>query len=207
MPCNIGPTRKRYSISNDGSRAEAMAASSSWFPLGPGHTRAMVVLITVLCAPAVLANGGSLRLDREPLGPYVVSAWTEPAPPRTGRLDISVAVMKPETGAPVLDGEVRVRAQSVDSPGLPSIVVLGLGNGGNALLHHGEVALPRPGLWRLTILFGGPGGSGEADFALDVRQRAFWPWIIAVVAGLLFTAYLIGRQRRNGMPIARPRGT
>lgn len=176
-------------------------------PSALGLTRVVAVLVVLLCARAVLANGGSLRLDRAPLGPYVVSAWTEPAPPRVGSLDISVAVMQPGTGTPVLDGEIRVRAQAVHSPSLPSLVVLGLGKGGNALLHHGEVALPRPGLWRLTVILQGPGGSGETGFVLDVHERAFWPWIIAAGAGLLCGAYVIGRLRRNGMPTARSFGT
>ena len=61
--------------------------------------------------------------------------------------------MNPETGAPVLDGEVRIRAQSVGGSGQTAIVVLGLGDGGNGLLHHGEVVMPTAGLWRLTIVF------------------------------------------------------
>jgi len=49
---------------------------------------------------SVSPNGGTLRLGHVTAGPYHVSAWTQPQPPRVGRLDLSVAVMFPDSGAP-----------------------------------------------------------------------------------------------------------
>ena len=61
-----------------------------------------VALVLILLGSAnAEANGGALRLARAPLGPYVVSVWTQPDPPRVGTIDVSVAVMAPGTGEAV----------------------------------------------------------------------------------------------------------
>jgi hypothetical protein len=70
-----------------------------------------LVLIVAAAAPGhAFANGGTPRLNKTTAGPHLVSVWTAPDPPRVGRLDVSVAVMRPSTGEPALDAAARVSA-------------------------------------------------------------------------------------------------
>jgi hypothetical protein len=76
-------------------------------------------LVLALSGPARTAQahgGGVPQLTNAPAGPYRVSAWTQPDPPRAGTLHLSIAVSAPQPGAAeaeagdvVLDAAVRVR--------------------------------------------------------------------------------------------------
>jgi hypothetical protein len=127
-------------------------------------------LVSVVGLPSVAdANGGTLRLSRATAGPYLVSAWTRPDPPRVGRLDLSVAVMTPDSGQAVLGAEVRANAALTARQEVTTSTRLERGGGGNLLLYHGNVELPAAGAWRILIEADGPNGSGIAAFELDVR--------------------------------------
>ena len=54
-----------------------------------------------------------MQLNRAAAGPYTLSVWTQPSPPTAGLWQVDVAVMR-ETGIPVMDGVVRVRAEPVE---------------------------------------------------------------------------------------------
>jgi len=161
-------------------------------------------LVSVVGLPSVAnANGGTLRLSRVTAGPYLVSAWTRPDPPRVGRLDLSVAVMTPDSGQAVLGAEVRANAALTARREVTTSTQLERGGGGNLLLYHGNVELPAAGAWRVLIEAGGPDGSGIAAFELDVRPALpiAGPIAIGVVAlsagGALWWAWTRHRARPN----------
>ena len=54
-----------------------------------------------------------MQLNRAAAGPYALSVWTQPSPPRAGPWRVDVAVMR-EGGVAVGDAAVRVRAEPVD---------------------------------------------------------------------------------------------
>ena len=57
----------------------------------------LVALAIVVPASETGAHGGRVQLAKVPAGPYLVSVWTLPDPPRAGSLDVSLAVMEPRT--------------------------------------------------------------------------------------------------------------
>lgn len=114
------------------------------------------------------ADGGVLRLASARAGPYLVSAWTQPDPPKVGGwIDVSVAVMRPDTRAPVLDAEVPLSAQAGGAETIAR-VKLERGTAGNLLLYHGELEVPVSGQWRLTLAIQGSEGHGWTAFDLEV---------------------------------------
>jgi hypothetical protein len=115
------------------------------------------------------ANGGTLRLGRATSGPYLVSAWTRPEPPRVGRLDLSVAIMTPDTQRAVLDAEARASATLLTDPTTMTTTRLERGTGGIPLLYHGNLEVPAAGPYRVLIQSSGPAGSGEAAFEVDIQ--------------------------------------
>lgn len=160
-------------------------------------------LVSVVGLPSVAdANGGTLRLSRATAGPYLVSAWTRPDPPRVGRLDLSVAVMTPDSGQAVLGAEVRANAALTARQEVATSTRLERGGGGNLLLYHGNVELPAAGGWRVWIEAGGPDGSGITAFELDVQPPLpiAGPITIGVVALIAGGALWWARTRRRARP-------
>jgi hypothetical protein len=156
-------------------------------------------LLLLLASLDTEANGGRLRIAREPAGPYLVSAWTEPDPPRLGRLDVSVAVMRPPDGEPVLDAEVRLHYGPPGDRGASPPVTLHRGAGGNLLLHHGEVELTATGRSVLRVEVVGPAGQGAATFFIDTLPRQSLTWVLAVVGLLaIFVVVFVLFWRRSG---------
>ncbi len=151
-----------------------------------------------LLTGVVLANcgnargdGGTLRLC-EVAGPYRISAFTSPSPPRAGQLDVSVLVQDAATGAILPDVDVMVRVASAD----PSLadqshatrsIVATQHAAPNKLLRAAACQLPAAGEWRIEVLVHEPrlaNSTGETLAAFDVVAGeplpAWWdmaPWI------------------------------
>jgi len=164
--------------------------------------RALVAVSVVvsLAAPAPApGNGGTLRLARVPAGPYLVSVWTQPDPARVGQLDVSVAIMKPDSGEAVLDAMATAHARPPTSGGPTSAPrALERGGGGNRLLYHGLVDVPARGRWDISVRVQGPAGSGETSFAVDVRGGLppLWAFVIGAIA--LAAAVIAWGRRPRG---------
>lgn len=118
-------------------------------------------LSVMLWTESAWANGGTPRLAAASAGPYAVSVWTQPDPPRVGELDTSVAVMHPNTGAPAPDATVRVSAEPLESTGKSASTLARRGGGGNLLLHHATLTLPADGRWRVTVQVEGSKAGGR----------------------------------------------
>lgn len=154
----------------------------------------------MLWADSARANGGTPRLAAASAGPYAVSVWTQPDPPRVGELDTSVAVMHPDTGAPVLDVTVRVSAEPVEGAGKSASTLARRGEGGNLLLYHATLELSREGRWRVTVRAEGAKGKGSASFDLHVGPaRSSW-WLGATVAGALLLMVVAWHRMRRAAP-------
>jgi hypothetical protein len=138
------------------------------------------------------ANGGRLRLGRVEAGPYLVSVWTQPDPPRVGRLDVSVAVMQPPGGDPVLDANVMVSVVR-DGRG-PTPVPAPRGAGGNLLLHHAEIELATAGAWQVTVAVSGSRGAGAVEFPLTAQPPSPLLRVIAAVGVAALAGWLLWRR-------------
>ncbi|MGH7318332.1 MAG: hypothetical protein ACRELA_01685 [Candidatus Rokuibacteriota bacterium] len=152
-----------------------------------GRNVPAVVVVALLTAslPALAeANGGTRRLDHARAGPYLVSLWTQPSPPRVGTLDVSLTVMRSPSNEAVLDARARLRAESVER-GTTATTALSLGGGRNPGLYHGNLELPQAGAWRLTVWVEGPAGGGHADFELEVQPAKSLDSRLLLAAGLL----------------------
>jgi hypothetical protein len=147
--------------------------------------------------PAVAHGGGVIRIAAEPMGPYRLSVWTAPEPPRVGRVHVTVGLAEATSGAAVTDAVIRIEARGPT----PDATVRATATHEGALipeLYEADLLLPTPGAWRFTVAVE---GVGSADFDLVVREAApNWTWIglgglVVVLIG--WVALTSGRRRRR----------
>ncbi len=162
------------------------------------------IVISAFSVPmTALANGGTLRLAKVPAGPHLLSVWTQPDPPRAGRLDIGVAVMRPPEATAILDADVQIRAERIDGIAGAATSPATRGAGGNLLLYHAALELPAAGRWRVTVLAQSPLGNGHAAFDLAVEGPSPLPWILGVLAVATAVGWLLWRLKpRRGRAVA-----
>jgi hypothetical protein len=155
-------------------------------------------------------HGGGVQLRAAPAGPYRVSVWTQPIPPRPGPWQVDVAVMD-AAGAPVAGAVVHVRAAPRGSPGPPTEAEARREADPLGIRYRAELALGSAGAWDARVQVAGPRGTGTVAFPVDVAPAspAWWPLAAAGAAALAAAAWLVARGRRRApAPLpARPAGT
>ena len=164
------------------------------------------IAMTLVCSRA-LGDGGTLRLN-ETAGPYRVSVFTSPSPPRAGRVDVSVLVQDASTSAILPDATVNVSVSSFERPEVVRGYVATHEAATNKLLVAAECELPVAGEWRIDVdvesqradekpLADGRAAQSNATFTLEVGEPlpGWWdmtPWIgWPVVAIGLFGAHQV----------------
>lgn len=152
-------------------------------------------LLLLIVATPLFANGGTVRLSREPIGRYVVSVMSSPTPLRTGEVDISVLVQD--------------SAQDV-VPGVPVIVEAVPVNMRADTIRHGATRqqatnkfflaakfdLETPGDWEFRVHVG-EGEGGTARFQATVTRASLLdrPYLLAalILLPLVVGGWLLGR--------------
>lgn len=147
--------------------------------------------------PAEAGHGGVVQLNRVAAGPYTLSVWTQPSPPKAGPWRVDVVVMG-ESGVPVVDAVVRVRAESLD--GAARSVETDARRDADPLgvRYRASLTLGAAGPWRVSVSVTGPLGPGALTFPVDVEPGSggWWLWA-ALGAGLAaLAAVAIVRRRR-----------
>lgn len=140
---------------------------------------------------------GALQLSSVSAGPYNVTVWSWPEPPREGEVHISIAVVLAEDASPVLDAEVEVGAET-SSGDLVISVPATTEDSENKFLYEAVLEFPDKGMYDVTIAVR---GSSEAEVAFQIEvlpEKAFNPLLlIPIVIGVIgIGAWLIRRKRR-----------
>ncbi len=131
---------------------------------------AAALVLGLLMADGLLANGGTLRLANIEMGAYRVSVFTDPTPVRPDTLDVSVLVLRGEDGSLASDVSVRVRSDPVGFDAPTRELAATREAADDPRYHAAKFALETPGTWRITVAVEGPEGSGEEAFELRARE-------------------------------------
>lgn len=182
-----------------GSRAAPSSPGASGRPAAPVAIAAGLLL--AVTAP-LLANGGTVRISRQPVGPYLVSVMSSPTPLRTGEVDISVLIQDAQQevvpGVPVV-----VEATHLGDPPLTLTHPATRQQATNKFFIAAKFDVPHPGEWEFRVDVGGDDEGGTVSFRADVTEPSILdrPYLLAllILAPLLLGAWLLGR-RESGDP-------
>ncbi len=164
------------------------------------------LLLLTLAVPVVQAHGGGTpKLVTAPSGPYLLSAWTYPDPPRAERLlHVTVAVLEMKddasAGPPVLDATVDIELVAQDGSGTVVQRPATSEAAANKLFYELDVEMPHEGPWEVRIAVNGPEGSGENAFDVEARPPSNINWTligalgVVVVAGGYIATTMRGRK-------------
>jgi methionine-rich copper-binding protein CopC len=162
------------------------------------------VVLICLTAPgpggrrAWAGHGGVVQLNRASAGPYTLSVWTQPAPPTAGPWQVDVAVMR-ETGLPVTDAVVRVRAEPLSGTAPPVETDARRDADPLGVRYRASLTLGSAGPWRVSVSVAGPAGPGALTFPVDVEpaSRGGWLGVALGITGLAtLGAVIVARRRR-----------
>jgi hypothetical protein len=150
----------------------------------------------------VRANGGTNRLNRQPAGPYAVSAFTSPSPLPVGVADVSFSIEWADSGLLEPDARIIVAAQPVGHSGTAGVFEATHDQASDPNFYTANVPLETAGRWRLDVQVIGLRGEGAVAFEVDVGESSTTDRLIrgvAVVAAIWIAAGAwIIRARRRG---------
>lgn len=124
--------------------------------------------LLLLAAVSLLrADGGAVLLHQE-AGPWIVTVFLSPAPPRAGSLDLSVLLQRTGSTDPVLDAPVQLRLTHGDSAILAPATHA---RAQNKMLYAATVPLDEPGDWRYSVTIGSqPSVTVSGSMAVAPRE-------------------------------------
>lgn len=167
---------------------------------------ALAVLLLGIAVPALLANGGTVRIASEPAGRYFVSVFSSPTPLRTGEVDISVLVQD--------SSEAVVETVPVVVEATPRAVEVGEGEREPAPIRHGatreqatnklfkaaKFEIGTPGEWEFRIHVGEEeGGAVSFRAALTRPSLLDRPYLLAllILLPLALVGWLMSRKEEE----------
>jgi hypothetical protein len=134
------------------------------------------------------ADGGFVLLHQTD-GPFVITVFAAPNPPRVGPVDISVLAQDRGDGRAALDGEVVVRLRR--EGGMTVVGQATREAARNKLLYSALMNLPEAGKWELEVTIkqgksaaralGQMSVAGPRPFLLSYWRSLSLPWVIVTL--------------------------
>ncbi|MEZ4705739.1 MAG: hypothetical protein R3A44_00955 [Caldilineaceae bacterium] len=139
-------------------------------------------------------GGGQPHLYQVSAGPYQLTVWLSPEPPRAEALQIAVEADVANAAATGLD--VQIEMHRLGQPGQPIHAPAIEKSGFFLNYYQSNVILPVDGLWDISITVTGVAGAGTVQFLMDVlpARAAPWElifWSILAVGALLWAVWVM----------------
>lgn len=161
----------------------------------------LAVVVVLLSAAAARGDGGTLRVS-EVVGPYRVTAFTAPVPPRVGPIDVSVLIQRADAGAFVLDLPAAVELSRFDGTGFAMTRPASDESAANRLFRSAIFRVPSAGRWKANIVVG---DGQRVGFEFEVYEAqpgwlSLLPWIgwpVLAILGYGAHLRLVRRRKMN----------
>lgn len=157
-----------------------------------GAAAAVLLLAGVLfLAPPLEANGGTVRISRAPVGPYLVTVYSSPTPLRTGEVDVSVLVQDSaqQVRAPVVVVDARPLSLVEGATAEPIRRTATRAEATNKLFQAAKFDVEASGEWAFRITVA---DAGELSFRTTVSKSTLLdrPYLLALL--LLLPLAVVG---------------
>lgn len=173
---------------------------------------AFLALLVALAsrADSARAHGGGFQLNKSAsAGPYNLTIGTIPDPPTVGEAILIIEVTNPDTNQRVVGLDVTIVPRGPEDPEGEPDTLYGLVDSYDPTLYETRAELPSAGPWTFDVIVDGQAGSGEAQFAYDVKRVNPIGGIITLVTliafltviGLSIRAFL--KERGKGRKVRR----
>lgn len=168
----------------------------------------IALLPALLMAARLAAHGmGKPQVLNEPVGPYLVSVWTDPDPLRADETHVVVGVTNPITRQPIVAGiEVTVTLISAVDPALTVSQVAGT-DSVNQLLYAAEFNdRVSAGPWQVVVSVAGAQGSGRiAGFDVNIEPARGFGMLWLGIGGMaaIVAVWVLGSMREESPARAR----
>lgn len=150
------------------------------------------VLVSLVAAPALLGNGGTLRLSGVSVGPYEMSVFTAPTPVSPDSVDVSVLILDPGRGSLAEGMRVTVEAEPVGFEAAPVRRVATREQADNPNRYYAaKFAVGATGEWRFRVTAEGQGATGTGSFTVRVRYPGLLDQPVALTIVLLLPLALV----------------
>lgn len=145
-------------------------------------TAAAVAVLLLLPTPSLHANGGTVRLSRAPLGPYLVTIYSSPTPLRTGEVDVSVLVQDADDAVltPAVVVEARPLALGEGTSAQPIRREATRAQATNKLFQAAKFDVSEPGEWEFVVEVA---EAGSLSFTAAVAKTTLLdrPYLLALL--------------------------
>lgn len=178
-------------------RRQDVAASAARITRSRWVASAIGLLLTVLAgltiaAPALAHGGGTPQLVDVPAGPLHIFAWSNPDPARVGPLHITVALVDPADGRPVMNADVRVQVTPLDVGSAAEAITTQATHAKATIktYYETDLQMPAAGLWQVAIDYTADQGAGNANFDLAIQEKSSINWLL--IGGSALVAVVLG---------------
>jgi len=100
----------------------------------------------VLWTKGALADGGTVQFTQT-TGPFAVTVFATPSPPRAGPVDISLMIQQSNNQKPLLDCDVEIELSKEGESSIRSKATHEAAQ--NKLFYAAQVRVPEPGVWEV----------------------------------------------------------
>lgn len=141
----------------------------------------LVVALTIaVITPAWAHGGGAPRLINEAVGPYILSAWTNPDPPQVGRLHVTAALADAASGEPVTTPEITVYARAPHHDVIEA--TMSHEDAVTPYFYDADFEIPYTGDWTIELQIREGDWEGKASFPLYIEPAPINKNIIRLAA-------------------------
>ena len=127
----------------------------------------VLLLVFALISGRVWAQEGPKpQLTDEPLGPYLLSVWTEPEPPRVGRLHVTAALALADSGEPTTKPAITIYARA---PHRDVIEATLLPDSAAPQLYEATLDIPYTAVWTIEVAVKDGAWEEKTSFSLDIQ--------------------------------------
>ena len=161
------------------------------------------LVLFIVAAPQVWANGRVLRFETQQAGPYRVSLGTIPDTPVVGNIHLTVTVWDSAKDEYVLDARVAVIGESPGDDPIEIGPLVADRNLREPTYYEINTSVDEVGRWEFTVRVEAAPGAAETTFTLEVVEASPLGGIaiLAVLLGLVtvlgLSARAYFRQRRG----------